>query len=142
MPVGCLSSRHVESTLYLSTSSSSSSSNPAQENNHSQVNLVYSGCSKISVNVLYCFIFFHLVLIIFDVVLLHCPFLFYMIQTSNASIGGIQCSTAIFLVFLLLQPVAEFKEFERQFKFKPWLKYRFFHLKLYQIFQDLSPRLI
>ena len=104
MPVGCLSSRHVESTLYLSTSSSSSSSNPAQENNHSQVNLVYSGCSKISVNVLNCFIFFHLVLILSDVVLLHCPFLFYLIQTSNASIGGIQCSTAIFLVFLLLQP--------------------------------------
>ena len=39
-------------------------------------------------------------------------------------------------------PVAEFKEFERRFKFKPRLKYDYFHLKLYQIFQDLSRRLI
>ena len=28
-------------------------------------------------------------------------------------------------------PVAEFKEFERRFKFKPRLKYGWFHLKLY-----------
>ena len=34
--------------------------------------------------------------------------------------------------------MAEFKEFERRFKFKPWLKYGWFHLKLYQMFQDLS----
>ena len=39
-------------------------------------------------------------------------------------------------------PVAEFKEFERRFKFKPRLKYGWFHLKLYQMFQDLSRRLI
>ena len=39
-------------------------------------------------------------------------------------------------------PVTEFKEFERQFKFKPRLKYGWFHLKLYQMFQDLSRRLI
>ena len=38
--------------------------------------------------------------------------------------------------------VAEFKEFERRFKFKPQLKYGWFHLKLYQMFQDLSLRLI
>ena len=31
-------------------------------------------------------------------------------------------------------PVAEFKEFERRFKFKPRLKYGWFHLKLYQMF--------
>ena len=37
-------------------------------------------------------------------------------------------------------PVAEFKEFERRFKFKPRLKYGWFHLKLYQMFQDLSQR--
>ena len=42
----------------------------------------------------------------------------------------------------LLGPVAEFKEFERRFKFKPRLKYGWFHLKLYQMFQDLSRRLI
>ena len=76
MPVGCLSSRHVESTLYLSTSSSSSSSNPAQENNHSQVILVYSGelftliyfvltCSKLSFIVIYSFTFFYLTFLFF-----------------------------------------------------------------------------
>ena len=36
--------------------------------------------------------------------------------------------------------VAEFEEFERRFKFKPRLKYGWFHLKLYQMFQDLSRR--
>ena len=39
-------------------------------------------------------------------------------------------------------PMAEFKEFERRFKFKPRIKYGWFHLKLYQMFQDLSQRLI
>ena len=38
--------------------------------------------------------------------------------------------------------VAEFKEFERRFKFKPRFKYGWFHLKLYQMFQDLSRRFI
>jgi len=33
------------------------------------------------------------------------------------------------------QTVAEFKEFERRFKFKPRLKYGWFHLKFYQYFQ-------
>ena len=37
-----------------------------------------------------------------------------------------------------LQPEAEFKEFERRLKFKPRLKYGWFHLKLYSMFQDLS----
>ena len=37
---------------------------------------------------------------------------------------------------------AEFKEFERRLKFKPWIKYGWFHLKLYSMFQDLSGRLI
>ena len=37
-------------------------------------------------------------------------------------------------------PVAEFKEFEQRFKFKPRFKYGWFHLKLYQMFQDLSRR--
>ena len=39
--------------------------------------------------------------------------------------------------FIYLWPVAEFKEFERRFKFKPRFKYGWFHLKLYQMFQDL-----
>ena len=39
-------------------------------------------------------------------------------------------------------PGAELKEFERRFKFKPHLRYGWFHLKLYQMFQDLSWRLI
>ena len=33
---------------------------------------------------------------------------------------------------------AKFKEFEPRLKFKPRLKYGWFHLKLYSIFQDLS----
>jgi hypothetical protein len=40
------------------------------------------------------------------------------------------------------QAVTEFKEFERRFKFKPRFKYGWFHSKLYQMFQDLSRRLI
>ena len=39
-----------------------------------------------------------------------------------------------------LQPVAEFKEFERRFKFKPRFKYGSLHLKLCQMFQDSSRR--
>jgi len=46
------------------------------------------------------------------------------------------------LIALFLQPVTEFKEFNRRFKFKPRFKYGWFHLKLYQMFQDLSWRLI
>jgi len=38
--------------------------------------------------------------------------------------------------------VTEFKEFERRFKFKPRFKHGWLHLKLYQMFQDLSRRLI
>ena len=30
-----------------------------------------------------------------------------------------------------MKPEAEFKEFEPQLKFKPWLKYGWLHLKLY-----------
>ena len=44
--------------------------------------------------------------------------------------------------FVLKTPEAEFKEFEPWFKFKPRPKYAWFHLKLYQMFQDLSRRLI
>ena len=36
------------------------------------------------------------------------------------------------------QPVAEFKEFERRFRFKPRFKYGWFHLKLYHMFQYLN----
>ena len=42
----------------------------------------------------------------------------------------------------LTKSVAEFKEFKRRFKFKPRFKNGWFHLKLYQMFQDLSRRLI
>ena len=38
------------------------------------------------------------------------------------------------------RPMAEFKEFERRFKFKSRFKYGWFLLKLYQMFQDLSRR--
>ena len=40
------------------------------------------------------------------------------------------------------KPEAEFKEFDPWLKFKPRLKYGWFHLKLYSIFQDLSRRSI
>ena len=46
------------------------------------------------------------------------------------------------LATLFNYPVAEFKEFERRFKFKPRFKYGWFYLKFYQMFQDLSRRLI
>ena len=39
-------------------------------------------------------------------------------------------------------PEAEFIEFELRFKFKPRLKYGWFHLKLYKMLQDLSRRSI
>ena len=48
----------------------------------------------------------------------------------------------MYFVFRCIVPVLEFKKFERRFKFKPRLKYGWFHLKLYQMFQDLSRRLI
>ena len=34
------------------------------------------------------------------------------------------------------ETVVEFKKFERRFKFNSRLKYGWFHLKLYQMFQD------
>ena len=37
---------------------------------------------------------------------------------------------------------AEFKEFEQRFTFKPRLKFGWFHLNLYWIFQDLNRRSI
>ena len=43
---------------------------------------------------------------------------------------------------MFIQSEAEFKEIERRLKFKPWLKYGWFHLKLYSMFQDLSRRSI
>ena len=46
------------------------------------------------------------------------------------------------MILIHLQPDAEFKEFEPQPKFKPRLKYGWFYLKLYLIFQDLSRRSI
>ena len=46
------------------------------------------------------------------------------------------------MVTIIFQSEAEFKEFEPRFKFKPRLKYDWFHLELYQMFQDLSQRSI
>jgi len=46
------------------------------------------------------------------------------------------------VVKFFAESVAEFKEFERRFKFKPRFKYGWFHLKFYQMFQDLSRCLI
>ena len=41
-----------------------------------------------------------------------------------------------------IESEAEFKEFEPRLKFKPLLKYGWFHLKLYLIFKNLSRRSI
>ena len=41
-----------------------------------------------------------------------------------------------------MEEKAEFKEFERRLKFKPRLKYGWFHLKSYEVFQDLDRRSI
>ena len=46
------------------------------------------------------------------------------------------------VVKFFAESVAEFKEFERRFKFKPRFKYGWFHLKFYQMFQDLSRCLV
>jgi len=40
------------------------------------------------------------------------------------------------------QPEAGFKELEQRLKFKPRLKYSWFHLKWYSMFQDLNRRSI
>ena len=55
------------------------------------------------------------------------------VPTLYRSLGEITVPCTI-----LYKPEAEFKEFEPRFKFKPWLKYGWFHLKLYSIFQGLS----
>ena len=57
----------------------------------------------------------------------------YLIQFTMSTIHH-TCSTGsnwIYYEFL------NYSEFERRFKFKPRLKYGWFHLKLYQMFQDL-----
>ena len=46
-------------------------------------------------------------------------------------------SLAILLSIRILTSEAEFKEFEQRLKFKPRLKYGWFHLKMDYIFQDL-----
>ena len=63
--------------------------------------------------------------------------MFITAATLTTFLGLLTCRDLPLDVF----PVAEFKEFERRFKFKPRFKYGWFHLKLYQMFQDLSWRL-
>ena len=43
---------------------------------------------------------------------------------------------------MYLHPEAEIKEFEPRLKFVPRVKYGWYHLKLYSMFQDLSRRSI
>ena len=45
-------------------------------------------------------------------------------------------------MFIILKTEAELKGFEPRLKFKPGLKYGWFHFKLYSIFQDLGRRSI
>ena len=91
----------------------------------------------------------------------NCNFQWIAVSTCNTKPNlnpKVKGTTAIFLIqklCILLQilmkfrknislkrRVAEFKEFEPRFKFKPRLNYGWFHLKLYQMFQDLSRRSI
>ena len=46
-----------------------------------------------------------------------------------------------YLIVIYGNPEAEFKEFESRLKFKQRLKYGWFHLKLYLIFQDAGAQL-
>ena len=97
-------------------------------------------------------------------VLIRYPKLFFLFQNRDIEYFEIilkcvwwedEFSEACFILFklnffvailsfipIIKHPEAEFKEFERRFKFKPRLKYGWFHLKLYQMFQDLSRRFI
>ena len=52
--------------------------------------------------------------------------------------GGLQNNKVLSFPFLIYQPEAEFKEFESRLKFETHLKYCWFRLKLYSMFQDLG----
>ena len=71
----------------------------------------------------------------------------YSTEKSKTSFSKLESPSRFCILILngaqnLTLPVAEFKEFERRFKFKPRLKYGWIHLKLYKMFQDLIRRLI
>ena len=67
---------------------------------------------------------------------------------SRSDLYNVQCTMynvrKLYIVQFIcgMKLVAEFKEFERRFKFKPRFKYGWFHLKLYQMLRDLSLRLV
>ena len=70
-----------------------------------------------------------------------------MVLLTNLLISGIAWTTKYTISAVLpsqqnIQLKSEFKEFEPRLKFKPRLKYGWFHLKLYLIFQDLGRRSI
>ena len=68
--------------------------------------------------------------------------MFPIIHIFNYKMFSVIHKNSIYIKTCLINTVAEFKEFERRFKFKPRFKYGWFHLKLNQMFQDLSRRLI
>ena len=58
---------------------------------------------------------------------------------GNSVINRFNKETVGFTIVPLKQvSETEYKEFEPRLKFKPRLKYGWFHLKLYSIFQDFS----
>jgi len=59
------------------------------------------------------------------------------VRSNNLSLNHLQ-----FFNSRAMRSEAKFKEFEPQLKFDPRLKYGWFHLKLYSMFQDLSRRSI
>ena len=56
--------------------------------------------------------------------------------------GGLQNNKVLSFPCLIYQPEAEFEEFESRLKFETHLKYCWFRLKLYTMFQDLGRRSI
>ena len=67
----------------------------------------------------------------------HTHSLFHDIFYSNSTIQSEKKKS-----WFLSYTEAEFEEFERRLKFELWLKYSWFHLKLYSMFKDLSRCLI
>ena len=87
-------------------------------------------------------------LIEFEIKLLFSSISDFLIILLSQFVSLTQTGTFTFYIFSaqcrmkFMNSVAEFKELERRFKFKPRFKYSWFRLKLYQMFKDLSRRLI
>ena len=66
----------------------------------------------------------------------------FVLSKKMSSSFCLKTNNQLFQILIVVCSEAEFKEFETRFKFKPQLKYGWFHLILYKNFQDLSRRSI